>query len=185
LFPNWTGHPASPCLSGVQGRSGRLHHGDDRLANNALLRIALVRMHCHQSTTVVNGSSSPTPSARWWWSRVMAASVQDRNGAKTTLLSAYLVTPIRFVFADAGFAGRLVDWTAAILRTVLHIVRKPEGQEGFVVIPRLRTSLAAASHTAPAWACTAGSSNRPLPCCTGYGGCESGGRSATTFTRRS
>jgi hypothetical protein len=36
---------------------------------------------------------------------VLAASVQDRDGAKTTLLSAYLITPIRFVFADGGFAG--------------------------------------------------------------------------------
>ncbi|MER5418951.1 transposase [Streptosporangium roseum] len=41
---------------------------------------------------------------------VMAASRQERDGAKTTLLSAYLTTPIRHVFADQGFAGRLVDW---------------------------------------------------------------------------
>jgi transposase len=67
---------------------------------------------------------------------VTAASVQDRDGAKTTLLSMYLTVPVRFVFADAGFAGRLVDWAAAILRTTLHIVRKPEGQRGFAVIPR-------------------------------------------------
>lgn len=39
---------------------------------------------------------------------VVAASVQDRDGARTTLLSLYLCTPVRFVFADAGFAGRLV-----------------------------------------------------------------------------
>jgi transposase len=67
---------------------------------------------------------------------VMAASVQDRDGAKTTLLGTYLTVPVRFVFADAGFAGRLVDWAAQILRTTLHIVRKPEGQRGFAVIPR-------------------------------------------------
>jgi transposase len=67
---------------------------------------------------------------------VMAASVQDRDGAKTTLLGMYLAMPVRFVFADAGFAGRLVDWAASILRTTLHIVRKPEGQRGFAVIPR-------------------------------------------------
>jgi transposase len=67
---------------------------------------------------------------------VMAASVQDRDGAKTTLLSMYLATPVRFVLADGGFAGTLVGWAAAILRTALHIVRKPEGQQGFVLIPR-------------------------------------------------
>ncbi|MFD0580067.1 IS5 family transposase [Dactylosporangium darangshiense] len=67
---------------------------------------------------------------------VLAASVQDRDGAKATLLSMYLAAPIRFVFADGGFAGKLVDWTTSILRTTLHIVRKPEGQQGFAVIPR-------------------------------------------------
>jgi transposase len=67
---------------------------------------------------------------------VLAANVQDRDGAKTTLLSLYLTAPIRFVFADAGFAGKLVDWATAILRTTLHIVRKPADQQGFAVIPR-------------------------------------------------
>lgn len=67
---------------------------------------------------------------------VVAASVQDRDGAKTALLHAYLVSPIRFVFADAGFAGRLVEWAAQVLRTTLQIVRKPVGQKGFAVIPR-------------------------------------------------
>jgi transposase len=67
---------------------------------------------------------------------VLAASVQDRDGAKTTLLGMYLAAPIRFVFADGGFAGKLVNWATHILATTLHIVRKPEGQQGFAVIPR-------------------------------------------------
>ncbi|MEN3616201.1 IS5 family transposase [Plantactinospora sp. ZYX-F-223] len=67
---------------------------------------------------------------------VCAASVQDRDGAKTTLLSLYLTTPVRYVLADAGFAGRLVDWATRILTTTLHIIRKPAGQKGFVLIPR-------------------------------------------------
>jgi transposase len=33
---------------------------------------------------------------------VTAASVQDRDGAKTTLVSMYLAVPVRFVFADAA-----------------------------------------------------------------------------------
>jgi hypothetical protein len=40
--------------------------------------------------TAVNGSSSPTPSAYWSVVNVMAASWQDRDGAKTALLSTYL-----------------------------------------------------------------------------------------------
>lgn len=56
---------------------------------------------------------------------VMAASVQDR---RTTLLSLYLCTPVRFVFADAGFAGRLVVWVERFVATTVHIVCKSSGQ---------------------------------------------------------
>jgi transposase len=67
---------------------------------------------------------------------VMSAGWQDRDGAKTTLLSTYLTTPIRFVFADQGFAGRLVDWAAGTLKTTVEIVRKPPEQRGFAVHPK-------------------------------------------------
>jgi transposase len=67
---------------------------------------------------------------------VLAASVQDRDGAKSVLLDTYLRTPVRFVFADGGFAGRLLEWSQQILVTTLHIVRKPADQRGFAVIPR-------------------------------------------------
>jgi hypothetical protein len=62
--------------------------------------------------------------------------VQDRDGAKPALLQAYLRTGGRFIFADGGFAGRLLEWAQQILRTTLHIVRKPADQRGFAVIPR-------------------------------------------------
>jgi DDE family transposase/putative transposase of IS4/5 family DUF4096 len=65
---------------------------------------------------------------------VLTAAVQDRDGAKPALLQAYLCTGVRFVFADGAFAGRLLDWAQAILRTTLHIVRKPSDQRGFAVI---------------------------------------------------
>lgn len=64
---------------------------------------------------------------------VLAASWQDRDGARTALLSVYLFTPIRFVFADQGFAGRLLDWAARALSMVIDIVRKPPEQRGFEV----------------------------------------------------
>lgn len=67
---------------------------------------------------------------------VLAASWQDRDGAKTALLGAYLATPNRHVFADQGFAGRLVDWARDLLATTLEIVRKPADQQGFAVQPR-------------------------------------------------
>jgi transposase len=67
---------------------------------------------------------------------VCTAGLQDRDGAKPVLLQAYLATRVRFVFADAGFAGRLVEWAARIVATTIEIVRKPAGQRGFAVIPR-------------------------------------------------
>jgi hypothetical protein len=63
---------------------------------------------------------------------VCAACVQDGDGAKGTLLGLYLTSPTcRFVFADPGFAGRLVGWAAQTLRTTLDIVREPADQKGF------------------------------------------------------
>ncbi len=67
---------------------------------------------------------------------VLSAAVQDRDGAKPAVLQAYLCTPVRFVFADGGFAGRLLDWAQTVLATTLHIVRKPADQRGFAIIPR-------------------------------------------------
>ncbi len=68
---------------------------------------------------------------------VCAASVQDRDGAKGALLGLLLTTSrCRFVFADAGFAGRLVEWAQAVLHIIVEIVRKPAGQKGFQVLPR-------------------------------------------------
>jgi transposase len=67
---------------------------------------------------------------------VCAASRQDRDGGKTILLDTYLTTRVRFVFADAGFAGRLLDWAKTVLRMTVEVVRKPAGQRGFAVIPR-------------------------------------------------
>lgn len=68
---------------------------------------------------------------------VVAASVQDRDGARSALVGLYLTSAgCRYVFADAGFAGRLVEWAERVLATVVHIVRKPPGQQGFKVLPR-------------------------------------------------
>lgn len=67
---------------------------------------------------------------------VLAASCQDRDGGKGALLAAYAATPIRYVFADQGFAGQLVDWAKAHLNTTLVIIRKLADQKGFVVHPR-------------------------------------------------
>lgn len=68
---------------------------------------------------------------------VTAASVQDRDGGKLVLERLRFTMPsVAVVFADGGYAGRLVDWARRVLRIALEIVRKPEGQQGFAVLPR-------------------------------------------------
>jgi transposase len=68
---------------------------------------------------------------------VCTASVQDRDGARRTLLWLSLDRPrTRHVFADAGFAGRLVQWAATARRITVEIVRKKDGQRGFEALPK-------------------------------------------------
>ncbi|MGA5870294.1 IS5 family transposase [Streptomyces cinereoruber] len=65
---------------------------------------------------------------------VVAANVQDRDGARRPLPWTRLDHPgVQKIWADQGFAGRLVDRTAQILGRELVIVRKDPGQRGFQV----------------------------------------------------
>jgi transposase len=69
--------------------------------------------------------------------QVVAASVQDRDGARRPLLWARLDHPqIQKFWADQGFAGRLVDWTTQIVGRKLVIVRKGPRQRGFQIQPK-------------------------------------------------
>ncbi|MGC4986994.1 IS5 family transposase [Streptomyces sp. DT193] len=66
-----------------------------------------------------------------------AASVQDRDaaiGLLERLRTEYL--SLRLVWADGGYAGRLVAWAAENLGLVLEIVRRCDDTTGFVVLPR-------------------------------------------------
>jgi len=68
---------------------------------------------------------------------VTAASLQDRDGGRRILDRARMAMPsIALVWADGGYAGKLVAWVARYCRIVLEIVRKPEGQRTFEVLPR-------------------------------------------------
>lgn len=57
---------------------------------------------------------------------VLAASVQDRDGARRSLLWTRLDHPtVTRIWADQGFAGRLVDWCATVLHP--HLGHRPQG----------------------------------------------------------
>jgi transposase len=71
------------------------------------------------------------------WVIVTAASVQDRDGARPLLEQvAASFRRIRLVWADGGYAGKLVDWASASLKVVLQIVKRSDDATGFVVLPR-------------------------------------------------
>ena len=68
---------------------------------------------------------------------VTAASLQDRDGGRLVLERARMKMPsIALVWADGGYAGRCVQFARHWLRITLAIVKKPEGQRTFEVLPR-------------------------------------------------
>ncbi len=68
---------------------------------------------------------------------VSTAAVQDRDGARPVLDAVRKAFPtVKLVWADGGYAGKLVDWAKTAARIALEIVRKPEGQRTFEVLPR-------------------------------------------------
>ncbi|CAL9351133.1 IS5 family transposase ISMac15 [Streptomyces sp. enrichment culture] len=68
---------------------------------------------------------------------VTAASVQDRDAAMPLLERLRtMYFSIRLVWADGGYAGRLVDWAAEKCRLTLEIVKRTDDTAEFVVLPR-------------------------------------------------
>lgn len=68
---------------------------------------------------------------------VHSAAIQDRDGAKLVFLKAAASFPtILLAWADGGYAGKLIERLQQWCGWVLEIVRKPEGQVGFQVLPK-------------------------------------------------
>jgi putative transposase len=71
---------------------------------------------------------------------VHSAAVQDRDGAYAVLAKVLAGFPrLRVVWADGGYAGRLVRFVERFRRStgwVLEIVRRADDVKGFVVVPK-------------------------------------------------
>src|SRR3954469_10575286 len=68
-----------------------------------------------------------------------AASIQDRDGAKMIferLGEEGWFPRLRLIWADGAYGGELIECVRRCFGWVLEIVRRPEGQKGFVVLPR-------------------------------------------------
>lgn len=68
---------------------------------------------------------------------VTIAGIQDRDGA-CRLLAALRArcSTISLIWADAGYAGRLVRWAKTVLAFTVTIVKRTDDLAGFQVIPR-------------------------------------------------
>ncbi len=68
---------------------------------------------------------------------VHIASIQDRDGAKEVLRKAKLsFSRLQLIWADGGYAGKLVDWVKESCQWILEIVKRNDGIKGFQVLPR-------------------------------------------------
>jgi transposase len=69
--------------------------------------------------------------------QVQSASVQDRDGAKTLLhASRALWCFVETVFADGGYAGKLIDWAKQKTHLAISIVKRPRALPQFEPLPR-------------------------------------------------
>ena len=68
---------------------------------------------------------------------VHGADIQDRGGGKGVLKRSRARFPVvQRVYADGGYAGRLVDWAKDKTHIVLEIIRRNATSKGFEVLPR-------------------------------------------------
>ncbi len=68
---------------------------------------------------------------------VHAANLQDREGAKQVLARVQGRLPrLRHIWADGGYAGRLVQWAQRVGPWTLEIVGRRKDIQGFHVLPR-------------------------------------------------
>ena len=68
---------------------------------------------------------------------VHMASIQDPAGAKLVLTPLIGRFPrLKLIWADGIYQGSLVDWVKDKLKCVLEIVRRPDDQRGFQVLPK-------------------------------------------------
>ena len=68
---------------------------------------------------------------------VHPADIQDRDGAKLVLRKMRKLYPrLKLMWADGGYAGKLIEWTKSLGGWVLEIVKRSDDVAGFAVLPR-------------------------------------------------
>lgn len=63
--------------------------------------------------------------------------IQDRDGGKLVMWRGARKRPrLKKIWADGGYAGKLIEWVLQKIGCVLEIVKRPDEQKGFEVLPR-------------------------------------------------
>jgi len=71
------------------------------------------------------------------YSKVHAANLQDRAGAKLVLAEIKDFFPtLQLIWADGGYSGKLIEWVATTCLLTLVIVKRTAEMTGFQVLPR-------------------------------------------------
>jgi len=68
---------------------------------------------------------------------VHAGNIQDRDGAKLVLAKLVGWFPrLKLIWADGGYAGKLIEWTRDLGGWLLEIVKRCDDVKGFKVLPK-------------------------------------------------
>jgi putative transposase len=68
---------------------------------------------------------------------VHPANIQDRDGAKLVFEKSRNLFPrLKLIWADGGYAGKLVGWVKSACNWVLQIVKRTDDVNGFKLLPR-------------------------------------------------
>jgi len=68
---------------------------------------------------------------------VHAADIQDRDGAKLVMAKLRGLFPrLALIWADGGYAGKLIEWVSGFGNWVLEIVKRSDDIAGFIIVPR-------------------------------------------------
>ena len=68
---------------------------------------------------------------------VTIAGIQDRDAAHRLLTELRgRFSTVRLVWADGGYAGRLVIWARKVLALTIEVVKRTDDAKGFAVLPR-------------------------------------------------
>jgi transposase len=148
LFRRWTASGAWARLHDVLRDRARLQAGRDPSPSAAVIDSASVRgadtvparSRGYDAGKKVNGrkrhlavDTGGLPLAVV----VTIAGIQDRDGAHRLLAALRAkFTTVALVWADGGYAGRVVTWAQAVLAFTVTIVKRTDDLTGFRVIPR-------------------------------------------------